>query len=197
MRVLAVTHSLGANGAALCLCRVLIAIKAAGGSADVVYSGKELLADYLRDHGVGIIDHAQTRQYDVALVNTLIDHQRVGQLAPALPVVFWIHEGSSTRDNALDAAPGWMQAFRLSSRLVFQTAWQPQTVFKSFLDSVAPHRVLLVAPSGNVQPEACDEARGVRTGRRILALGSVYPRKRPVDLVAAVLRMGDPQTHCT
>jgi glycosyltransferase involved in cell wall biosynthesis len=197
MRVLAVTHSLGANGAALCLCRVLIAIKAAGGSADVVYSGNERLASYLRDHGVGIIEQAQTSQYDVALVNTLIDHHRVAQLAPALPVVFWVHEGPSTRDNGMGSAPGWMQAFRLSSRLVFDTDWQPRTVFKSFLDGVAPHRVLTVAPFGHIPPEARGELHPKPAGRRIVALGSVYPRKRPADLVAAVLRLGDPQAHCT
>jgi glycosyltransferase involved in cell wall biosynthesis len=197
MRVLAVTHSLGANGAAWCLCRVLVAIKAAGGTADVLYSGNELLAQYLRDHGVGILEQAQASDYDVAVVNTLIDHQRVLQLAPVMPVLFWVHEGSSTVQNGLAQAPGWMQAFRQSSRLVFDTAWQAESVFKSFLEGVPAHRILQVAPAGNSAAQTDVGPRPAEGGRRIVALGSVYPRKRPFDLVQAVMRMGDALAHCT
>jgi glycosyltransferase involved in cell wall biosynthesis len=197
MRVLAVTHSLGANGAAVCLCRVLIAIKAAGGSADVIYSGNEVLAQTLRDHGVGVIEQAQTSHYDVALVNTLMDHRRVIELAPALPVVFWVHEGTSGRDGSLNAAPGWIQAFRLSSRLVFVNTPQSQAVFKSFLDSVEPHRVLHVAPAVRIASDLRGERVLHKTCSNIISVGSVYPRKRPADLVAAVVRMALPDVRCT
>lgn len=197
MRVLAVTHSLGSNGAALCLARVLIAIKQAGGSADVLYSGNQFLAQQLRDHGVGVIDQAEAANYDVALVNTLIDHRRVSELAALLPVLFWVHEGQSTRDNDLGSAPGWSQAFRLSSRLVFDTPWQSQSVFKSFLDGVAAHRVLHVEPSGALPDELMKTQRSERSTRQIVSVGSVYPRKRPADIIQAVLRMSEPEAHCT
>ena len=197
MRVLAVTHSLGSNGAALCLARVLIAIKQAGGTADVLYSGNQFLAQVLRDHGVGIIDQAQAGNYDVALVNTLIDHRRVSELATVLPVLFWVHEGQSTRDNDLGSALTWGQAFRLSSRVVFDTSWQSQSVFKSFLDGVAPHRVLHVEPSGAISSETNKIQRTDRSPCQIVSVGSVYPRKRPADIIEAVLRMSDPEAHCT
>jgi glycosyltransferase involved in cell wall biosynthesis len=197
MRVLAVTHSLGANGAAVCLCRVLIAIRAAGGSADVIYSGHEVLAQTLRDHGVGVIEQAHSGHYDVALVNTLIDHRRVRELAPHLPVVFWVHEGSTGRDGALSEAPDWMLSFRLSSRLVFVNTPQSQAVFKSFLNDVEPHRVLHVAPAVRIAPEARSEPRQGKRGGHVISVGSVYPRKRPADLVAAVVRLASPAVRCT
>lgn len=197
MRVLAVTHSLAPNGAAWCLAYLLVAVKAAGGTADVVYSGNELLVPYLKEHGIGIIDQAQTAQYDVAVVNTLIDHARVLQLAPALPVVFWVHEGVLTRDNMLGSAPAWMQAFRASSRLVFDSPSQPEQVYQSFLDGVAAHRIQVVATAPKVPSDAATLPQRSYVGKRIVSVGSVYPRKRPADLVAAVLRMGDAQAHCT
>lgn len=197
MRVLAITHSLGSNGAAWCLARLLVAVRAAGGVADVVYHGDEMLVPYLRDHGVGIVASAHTQAYDVAVVNTLVDHARVLQLASSIPVVFWVHEGAMARDNSLATAAEWMQAFRASSRLVFDTPSQPQQVFKSFLDGVDAHRIEVVAPAGNLPDYGATQTPRSVQGKRIVSVGSVYPRKRPWDLVQAVLRMGDPQAHCT
>lgn len=197
MRVLAVTHSLGANGAAWCLARLLVAVKASGGTADVMYSGNEMLVPYLRDHGVGIITQAQTSDYDVAVVNTLIDHARVLQLAPALPVVFWVHEGVITRNNMVGSAVEWMQAFKACTRLVFDTGAQPEQMFKSFLDGVDTHRIQVVAPTPNVAADLATLPPKNYGGNRIVSVGSVYPRKRPADLVAAVIRMGDSERHCT
>ena len=197
MRVLAFTHSLGSNGAAVCLCRVLIAIKAAGGTADVVCRGNEPLAATLRDHGVGVIEQAHTSRYDVALVNTLIDHARVPEVASTLPVVLWVHEGTYGRDNYLGFAQGWVKAFRLCSRVVFVSRWQSETVYRSFIDGVEPHRLLHVNPGMSTPAVAGYERRYDTPGCRIVSLGSVYPRKRPADLVKAVMRMDDPGVHCT
>ena len=195
MRVLAVTHSLGANGAALCLYRALLAVKAAGGSTDVVYTGAEFYAQPLQDNGIRIINEAQTANYDVALVNTLIDYGRVMQLAPLLPVVFWVHEGACIRDLELSAAGGWQKAFQLASRLVFDTPDQHQSVFKSLLEGIEPHRILHVSPGVALPPATA--AAVAPGGKRIVSVGSVYPRKRPADVVAAVQRLGMDQAHCT
>lgn len=194
MRVLAVTHSLGTNGAAMCLCQLLVAIKASGGSADVVYEGNEPLAQVLRDHGIGIVQTAQTSQYDVALVNTLVDHARVAELASVLPVVFWVHEGISLLAD-MGSAPGWVRAFSQSSRIVFQTRWQPEQVFRSFLHATEPHRILTVPPG--VAVPAAPPIISLQNGMRsILSIGSVYPRKRPEDLVQAVMRLPQPRPRC-
>lgn len=198
MRVLAVTHSLGSNGAALCLARLLIAVKAAGGTADVVSDDRDgFWVPWLRDHGVGVIPQAQTENYDVAIVNTVTDHRWVARLAPALPVVFWVHEGQSVLDHDAVAAADLVQAFLCSSRLVFSSAWQAESVFSPFLGHVAPHRIALVAP-GICLPQANTPRVAATLGaKRVLAIGSVYPRKRPADLVAAMVRLADAQAHCT
>jgi glycosyltransferase involved in cell wall biosynthesis len=195
MRVLAVTHSLGSNGAAWVLFHLLKAIKSAGGSVDVLYSGEELLVPLFKDAGIRIIDRAQTAEYDVALVNTLPDHARVAELAAALPVLFWVHEGVAGRDNGLAEATEWIRAFRHSSRIVFDCQWQYDTVFKSFLGAIESHRISHVSPAFIAPPPG--HAESVRNPASIISLGTLYPRKRPADLVEAVVRLNTPNVHCT
>jgi len=196
MRILAVTHSLGMNGAARCLCELLVSLKAGGAEVDVVYVGAEPGADHLRGHGVRVLANAATTGYDVGLVGTMIDHNRVAELAGSMPVVFWVLEGRAMLDLALHIAPQWKSAFELSTRVVFQTRWQPDRLFASFLQGVAPHRVVAVAPYLMAPPAGPQRPAGGRPdaqGRQtVLHLGSVYPRKRPADIVQALLRAAVP-----
>lgn len=197
MRILAVTHSLGTNGAALALVQALIAHRQAGGSVDVLHPGNEALAALLRPHGIRFVNEAVLANYDLAIVNTLIDHERVIGIAPLLPVLFWVHEGTSSRDNGLNHAVGWIRAFRASARIVFYTPWQSEVVFKSFLEGVEPHRIMHVAGAGAIPVERQGRRSTAYNPRGIVALGSVYPRKRPADLVEAVQRLADPRVLCT
>lgn len=197
MRVLAVTHSLGSNGAAICLHQVLVAIKASGGSVDVLYDGNEWFAQSLRDLGIRILSSAQTADYDVALVNTIADYAKVAQLAVALPVVFWVHEGVTALNDKL-AMTHWHRAFSESSRLIFQTPWQSQIVFSSFLHEVEHHRIVHIPPCAYLQPQSKNSRPFDNRGdNRIISVGSIYPRKRPQDLALAVARMEIANVHCT
>lgn len=197
MRILAATHSLGTNGAAVCLCRLLLALRAAGASADVVCNGATPLAPALLARGVGVLQQTHTSLYDVALVNTLMDYHWVQSLAPDLPVVFWVHEGAIARDGLMATATEWVKAFQLSSRLVFVNPQQSERVFHSFLDGVERHRVAHVIPAVRIAPQDRGTPRAPGTGNRIVSIGSLYPNKRPADLVAAVTRMGLPDLRCT
>lgn len=197
MRVLAATHSLGTNGAAVCLCRLLLALRAAGARADVVCNGATTLAPLLQAQGVRVLQETHTGLYDVALVNTLLDHRWVQALAPDLPVVFWVHEGSTARDGLMATVTEWQQAFELSARLVFVNSQQSERVFHSLLGGVERHRVLHVAPAVRIAPQDRGAPREHRLARHIVSVSSVYPRKRPADVVAAVAALGMADVRCT
>ncbi len=205
MRVLAVTHSLGANGAAWSLYDLLCAVLDAGGRADVLYRGDEPLKAALLARGARIVESVQTHDYDLALVNTLLDHARVPELAPLLPVVFWVHEGLTLPSNHMDLAPRWSTAFALSSRIVFQTAWQVNEVYKSFLSTVPAHRITVVGQRVSQHVAAAASGSNHTLARQpgercqILSVGSVYPRKRPGDLAEVVVALAAQglDVHCS
>ena len=191
MRILATTHSLGLNGAALCLFDFLCAIQDAGGRADVLYRGDEPLKQALLERGIGVAEQLALQDYDLALVNTLLDHGNVLEIARALPVLFWVHEGLTLLQTHVHLAPAWTQAFSASSRVVFQSRWQAEQVFKPFLDGVAPHRIERVAPAVSepirtAGPVLVSPLLPGQPGQ-ILSIGGVYPRKRTGDLVRAVI----------
>jgi glycosyltransferase involved in cell wall biosynthesis len=122
------------------------------------------------------------------------DFVRIQELSPFLPVVFWVHEGMSQLQTSSGMAH-WRPAFEACSRIVFQTEWQSQTVYKSFLSQVEPHRICHV-PSGVHWPDH-PAPRTNNGSTRIVFVGGVYPNKRPADLVQAVLRLPDLPMHCT
>ena len=62
MRVLAITRSLGLNGAALCLYDFLCAIQDTGGRADVLYRGEQPLKQALLERGRMILAVAYSEE---------------------------------------------------------------------------------------------------------------------------------------
>lgn len=203
MRVLAITRSLGLNGAALCLYDFLCAIQDMGGRADVLYRGEQPLKQALLERGIGVAEQVARQDYDLALVNTLLDHGRVVEIATALPVLFWVHEGLTLLQTHMHLAPAWTRAFSASSRVVFQTSWQAEQVFKPFLHGVAPHRIEWVAPAVAEPIRAAGPVpvSPLRPGwpGQILSVGGIYPRKRPGDLVRCVIELARQglDLHCT
>lgn len=194
MRVLAITHSLETNGAAYALVRLLVALQRAGASVSVLHTANHSLCEPLRANGVEIVENCHTSSFDVAIVNTLIDHAWVGQLAPHLPVLFWVHEGLSMLAG-LNHHDAWKNAFVQSTRIVFYTPWQREKVFGSLLNGIQEHRFRYVPMAVPQRPS--EIALPVRAGNKlVLSIGSVYPRKRPADLVNAVLMNADIGMQC-
>lgn len=194
MRILACTHSLGMNGAALYLTELLIHLKQLGAQVTVAYEGNQALAERLRDHGINFEVQINPQSFDVALVNTVFDAPKVSLLAAHLPVVFWIHEGFTSMNNPVDL-PNWLRALQESTRVVFQTPWQVNTVYRSFLQRTEPHRIC-VAPLGINR--FAPEGRPARDAQpHVLFAGGVYPNKRPADLISAVLQLSDLPMKCT
>jgi glycosyltransferase involved in cell wall biosynthesis len=197
MKVLVVTHLYRGNGAAVMLLAIMRHwIRDLGWTVDAMVDANVDVPDELVELGVLACSEPVPESYDFVLINTLICGGFVDVFAPRVPTVLWIHEGETVVWSA-DVLPArWLKMFRMTHRIVFQTRWQADVVFRSFLVGVPQDRIACVAnglpalPAG-VTPMAKDNAR-----RRVVFLGGIYGRKRPNDLVDAVLALGRSDIEC-
>lgn len=191
MKILLVTHSYGLNGAAILLRdSAQHWVKDKGWQVDALMSDEELAT-----HGEALIAmgitplttvNGQPNEYDVALVNTLIDIEFVTKLSPSMPVVLWVHEGNTLLFNWQIGLSSLVRGFAQCSRIVFQTTWQSEHVFKSFIDHLPAQRIQHV-PSGVVTEGVAHKSSHALNGPiKLITVGTVYPRKRQMDLVQAV-----------
>ena len=198
MRLLVATHSFRREGAALILVELIAHLRERlGWPVDVLHPGDGPLAEPLRALGVRFLERAARTDYDVALVNSIVGHAMVGQLARALPVVLWVHEGRSYVANT-DATPRALAgAFAAARAIVVQCAWQASRVFASFLSDADLRRVHVV-PCGVRDLTALARAPISRRehGTRVAFVGSVHPRKRVGDLARALGRLADVDLEC-
>jgi len=214
VRLLVATHSFRREGAALILCELIAHLRERQRWAvDVLHPGDGPLAQPLRALGVRFVERAARADYDVALVNSIVGHAMVGQLARALPVVLWVHEGRSYVANT-DATPRALAAaFAAARAIVVQCAWQASRVFASFLSDADLRRVHVVpcgvrdltahargSPVSPAHTTPASPAHGPiarrEHGARVAFVGSVHPRKRVADLARAIARLDDVDLEC-
>jgi len=191
MKVLLATHSYGLNGAALLL-RDLAEhwIKHRGWEIEALMSKEELElnGDALVAIGIAPITTTtgQPNEYNVALVNTLLDIPLVETLRLSMPVILWVHEGNTLLFNWDIELSKLVRGFMHCSSIVFQTKWQSEKVFKSFIEHLPSERIHYV-PSGVKTQEVIHKTTHAVNGPiKIITLGTVYGRKRQMDLIKAV-----------
>ena len=197
MNVLVATHSYAGNGAAVMLLSVLeYWVRRLRWSVDTYIAPGTAAPPELLRTGARPVSAVNSAAYDFALVNTIVSADYVFQLAPQLRTVLWVHEGETVVLNSQSSAATWQQLFSLPWKSIFQTCWQTESVFTTYLTKTPPERVVCVV---NGLPPIPDDVAPVAKpfGRkRILFIGGVYGRKRPQDLVAAVLALQRPDIEC-
>lgn len=191
MRILLVTHSYGLNGAA-----ILLRDCAKHWVREKKWQVDALMSEHeLAQHGQALVDmgispkqnvSGQAGEYDVALVNTLVDIEFVTKLAPSMPVVLWVHEGNTLLFNWDIGLASLVRGFAQCSQIIFQTAWQSEHVFKSFIDHLPAQRIQHVPSGVETQNVAHKTSHDINGPIKIVTVGTVYPRKRQMDLIQAV-----------
>ncbi|MGE5269530.1 MAG: glycosyltransferase family 4 protein [Thiohalocapsa sp.] len=131
--------------------------------------------------------------FDIAIVGTMLGGAAVEALSRAMPVVWSITE---RRLPAWDSdPPGRLQRlFSCASKIVFPTYWLVYE-YADILSLSAPY-VADVIPIGFKPVEYPPPAERNDGAFRILCVGSLYPRKRQIDLINAIRALGDPAIHC-
>lgn len=191
MKILIATHSYGLNGAAILLrAAAQHWVQQKQWQVDALMS-EEDIADYGPAlNAVGIKTKTmvsdEPNQYDVAVVNTLLDIELVEKLSISMPVVLWAHEGNTLLFNWNIPLSKLTHNFSKCNQIIFQTNWQSEHVFKSFLNHLPPERIQHI-PSGVVtEGIPYKNSHKLSTLIKIISVGSVYPRKRQMDLVNVV-----------
>jgi glycosyltransferase involved in cell wall biosynthesis len=197
MKVLVATHSYSGNGAAVMLLAVMRHwIQDLGWTVDAMVDADADVPQELVELGVLVCSEPVPEQYDFVLVNTLICGGLVEVFAPRVPTALWIHEGETVVWNAEVLPARWLRMFQMPHRVVFQTRWQADAVFRSFMLDVSPDRIACVANGLPALPAGITPVAKVGGRRRIVFLGGVYGRKRPGDLVDALLSLDRNDIEC-
>lgn len=197
MKVLVATHSYSGNGAAVMLLAVLEHwVKELGWTVDVLLGMDKEVPEELARTGVAVFPDADPASYDFALVNTIVSSPHLEALAPRIRTVLWVHEAETVVWSSNAAPLKWRQFFELPWKVVFQTRWQTEAVFKSFLPAFERARIACVANGLPSVPKDITPRPRTPGKKRVVFVGGVYGRKRPGDLVDAILAMGRDDVEC-
>jgi len=197
MKVLVASHSYSGNGAAVMLLAVLAHwIRDLGWTVDVLLELERDVPNDLANIGANIFNTAVPENYDFALVNTIVSSHFLEMLGSRIPTVLWAHEGETVLWNSRMSAAQWRDLFRLPKRIIFQGPWQSETLFRSFIFGLPPGTVSCVRNGMPAIPENLVARRRTKGKARVIFVGGVYGRKRPQDLVDAVLALGRDDLEC-
>lgn len=197
--LLVMTHSYSGNGAAEMLVFLLRFLLRELNWQVSAYS--EGLSDHdlsvLKGEGVRIVSSIHTELYDFGIVNTVVSGlgylEKVGG---SLPCVLWVHEGETVLWSSRLPLGYWKRAFSTAAHIIFQSQWQAERIFGSFT-SALPERYSVVRNCLPPLAGCKDVSIPPKNGKkRILFIGGIYERKRPGDLVEAVVSMGRWDVEC-
>ncbi|MBR7801748.1 glycosyltransferase family 4 protein [Undibacterium fentianense] len=195
MKLLVITHSFDLNGAAAILKTILhYWVHTLGWQVDIALRDKAMAEHGAALREAGFCPLVETKlpgDYDFALVNTLIDRAYIDHLYGKIPIVFWVHEGRTALLNIPDTPRKLINAFSKPDVLIFDSDWQIKQVFQSFLYHLPASRLHFAHCAVTDLSQHIQMAPKVDGARlSIICLGSVYSRKRQLDLAQAILIVG-------
>lgn len=193
MKILTITNNYGANGAAAMLRNIAKYWTAHLGwnvdamATSMVSDSDKQLIESAGMHLIG--ESVDLRAYDVVLINTLVDLHWIEKIPTQVRVVVWAHEGESMLFGVDWSAQQWFNKLSRARMLIFQTAWQTQSVYKSYLWKIPSKRIKII-PNGIFPIEHPGRPqKEPSTKFKVVSVGSVYPRKRPLDLAKAIVNL--------
>jgi glycosyltransferase involved in cell wall biosynthesis len=197
MRILLRIHELRNNGAVYALLHYAEHLAASGHRALlwVPAGGSKALRHRFLAAGTEISHDEQLdiAGFDVAVVSTIVGGSVLEALSRAMPVVWSITE---RRLPSWDSdPPGRLRhLFSCASKIVFPTYWLVYEYADLLMES-APY-LADVIPIGFKPVEYPAWRKRDDGAFRILCVGSLYPRKRQIDLINAVRALNDPAIKC-
>jgi glycosyltransferase involved in cell wall biosynthesis len=198
--ILVMTHSYQGNGAAVMLVFVLEWLVRVRGWQVQALSTELSDGDkkFLKRMGVGLVSAVNPEQYDFAICNTVVSgFAYVEQFGHHLPCLLWVHEGEIVLWNSRGALGDWKRIFSMSKHVVFQTRWQAERIFGSFTSGFMEDQYSVIPNClPNIPKKSELEAIDGSEKKKIVFIGGVYDRKRPFDLMQAVLKIDRSDIEC-
>lgn len=198
MRVLFVIHELALNGAVTALLQQTRHMKARGDTVTIATPelngpAAVLLPQFL-EAGADVIRTLPWNMHDITVGCTVFCATVLHGCIGRTPTAWWIHEGHAGVSMMM-ARPPARQALHNVGKLIFPSAGVAQRIWAPLIGTLPPGRVdiipYLVPPPPPVEPVA--KRDGVA---RVLCVGSVYPRKRQVDLLRAIAMLRGAPVEC-
>ena len=153
------------------------------------YSGYKEYATELKSLNLNPITTAQiNNNYSFALINTILDIDHIKKLHNSIPIILWIHEGMTVIYNMKLTPRELINILSIPKTLIFQTPWQSEAVFKSFIHQLPKEKIACI-PIGIGKQNNTKINKEKNNKIQITTLGSVYSRKRPLDLAKATINV--------
>jgi glycosyltransferase involved in cell wall biosynthesis len=191
MRLLLVSHEFTITGASMVLFRLATHFSAAGHEVDIfpINPAEGPMKARYEETGIPVLASVVPREYDLALCNGIAAAGHVQQIAPHAPVIWLVHEAEVALDLLLRHHQ-MIPAFAQASAIVYQSPHQEE-VLRSFTYQLDP-RKFHVIPNGIEVPAELPLALVPPKKRalRVVQVASVESRKRPGDLIRAVVKSG-------
>ncbi len=198
MRVLFYIHELALNGAVTALLQQVRHMRARGDAVTILTprltgTTAALEAAFLAT-GAEIVSQSGLDQHDVTIGCTVFSADMLGQVVGRMPTVWWIHEGRAGV-NALLGRPSSIQTLSRVGKVIFPSRGVVERVWPTLLGNLPPGRVEVIPYL--IPPPPPGEAMARHPGRaRVVCVGTLYPRKRQVDVVRAVSMLRGASVEC-
>lgn len=146
--------------------------------------------EILTQAGMNLITEiSQDANYNVVLVNSYLNIDQLAKF-PDVPIVFWVHEARVVLWGSNIPVSSLMRLFARPEKIIFQTQYQSNIVFKSFISNLPSDRIAII-PNG-LEPAQINISPSVDDGvLKISWLGSVMATKRPTDLINAAIGLSN------
>ncbi|CAB3778806.1 glycosyltransferase family 4 protein [Pararobbsia alpina] len=196
MNILLLNDEFYTTGASSALYNLGVHLKNAGHTVSVMprVDGDGEIRLRFQEAGIPIVTNSTNTELVIA--NTISQGETVGRFGTSLPIIWWLHEAEVGRHMIMQN-PTLADGFRKAAHIVLQTDFQRE-VYRSFLFDTRTE--VSVVPFWS---EAVYRERPVRKAsrngkRRIVAIGTIEPRKRIADIMMAVENLHDKKLiECT
>ncbi|HYP64233.1 MAG TPA: glycosyltransferase family 4 protein, partial [Acidocella sp.] len=190
MRILLVNHEFTITGASTVFWRLARHLKARGHELGLYPCNPEdgPMKPRFEALGIAILGQAVVAEYDLVIANTVCAGGVVIQAGSFTPVIWFLHETEIGLQIILQT-PALAEAFRTAAAVVYQTSHQAE-MYRSFTYQLDPRKFAVIPNGIEPVPEHLPSVTEKGRALRIVQVGSVEPRKRPGDLIRAVVRSG-------
>jgi len=190
-----ITHEFEMTGASWLLWRLGRYLVERGHSVSVLADPKapgSLRERFVAD-GMPVVAEVAPESVDLAIANTIYVTPVLMNLVSRTRTLWWVREGEIGIKPFLHRA-GWGAILREVTHLVFQTKFQRDEVYRSFIYDLPPEKISIIPSGVGPIPSVAPVPR--RKAYRIVCVGAIYPRKRQIDLIRAVVALERDDVEC-